>query len=1046
MKHKILSTFIFLFISCIAFAQQKTITGLVKDGSDGSGLFGVTIGVKGTSIGTTTDDNGSFSLNVSVGDSIEFRLLGKKPQTIAVGSRNVYEVTMYDDFNALPEVAVVAFGTQKKQSVVAAITAVKVSDLRIPGSNLTAAIAGKIPGIISYQTSGEPGKDNSEFFVRGVTTFGYKSEPLYLIDGFEVTKDDFARLQLDDIESFSVLKDAAATVLYGSRAANGIIIVETKKGVEGPVKLSIRIDNHVATPTKIPKLADGVTYMRMYNEALMTRDPLVGAYYSEQKIQSTLDGTNPMIYPNINWYDAIFNDYAINTKANINVSGGGTLAKFFVSGGYDHETGLLKVDEKSNFNTNISINRAHLRSNVNFKLTGTTTLETQVYGRFERQTGPRASTEDIFGYVMNSNPVDFPAVYTADEKYRYVNYTLFGNTYVDGGRKTNPYAEMVRGYRDRNESKLIAQATLKQDLAKLTPGLAIQIKAAANVWSQYTMTREYNPFYFDLESYNQITGEHKLWCLNPTNGQIRLGDVQPGRNAEAQYYFEARGNWARQFDKHSLAAMLVGMADERLLTSGQSNSIYETLPEKNAGLSGRFSYDYDTRYFVEMAFGYNGSEKFDAQKRFGFYPSLALGWLVSNESFWEPIKDIFSTFKLKYSVGKMGNDAISGRAGRFYYLSQISIRGTTEAYGGGYRWGEDFMNSYGGYTISRYANPNITWELSTKWNAGLEAYFLKDNLKIQLDKFAENRTQIYMTRENFPSTAGLQASVSGNVGQMKAWGWDGSIDYVHRVNNDFWVEGRFNFTWADNKYTVMDEKNYTDKYLSRLGYNKDQWWGLIAERLFVDQQEINNSPKQDWGNYLAGDIKYKDINGDGKINDNDRVPLGYPTKAKLEYGFGLSMQYKKVDFAFHFKGSGLVSFFIHPGFPGNGEGTQAIAPFLSRRNALEIVAKDYWSETNPNVYAFWPRLSATPVNNNVRQSSWWLRDGSMVRLQQIELGYNANNISSFQKIGLQNLRVYVSVENLLSFSKFDLWDTELRRDGLKYPINRRFNLGLNLNF
>jgi TonB-linked SusC/RagA family outer membrane protein len=1052
MKYKILCIFTFFLISSIVFAQQKTITGLVKDATDGSYLPGVTVAIKGTERGTATDANGTFSITASVGDSITFSYLGKLSVTKAVGKQNIIEVTLYDDTKMLGEVTVVAFGTQKKESVVASIESVNVSELRIPSSNLTTAFAGRIPGLISYSTTGEPGRDNAKFFIRGVTTFGYKTDPLYLIDGFESTADDLARLQVDDIESFSVLKDAAATVLYGSRAANGIIIITTKKGVEGPVKLNVRIDHNISTPTQIPKLADGVTYMRMYNEAQMTRNPLLGAYYSEQKIQSTINGENPMIFPNVDWYKEIFKNSTTNTKANLNVSGGGQVATYYVSGGFEHETGLLKVDNRNNYNSNININRVDIRSNVNFKLTSTTTLETQVSGRFERQSGPWETVIDVYGSgnattrifadVMNSNPVDFPAVYAPDAANQYTTWTLFGNTYVGGSLKANPYAEMTDGYTDRNESTILAQATLRQNMNFITKGLELQMKGSVNSWSKYTSTRMYFPYYYDLQSYNQATGEYTLWCLNPTSGQAHLGNVDPGRNSDYKYYFEGRATYANHFGLHNIGAVLVATAQEHLLTSGLSTSIYETLPEKNAGISGRFTYDYDTRYFLELAFGYNGSEKFAGNKRFGFFPSIAAGWMVSNEKFWEPVKKVFSTLKLKGSIGKNGNDAIAELKDRFFYLSDISTYYPGNAWGGssGYRWGESFMNAYGGYNINRYANPDITWEISTKWNTGFEAYFFKDNLKVQLEKFGEDRRNIYMVRQNFPASAGLAATVSGNVGALKAWGYDGSIDYQQFFSKDFWLSGRLNLTYADNKYTQLDEKNYPDAYLKHIGHNVKQHWGLIAERLFVDQQEIDNSPRQDFGEYMPGDIKYKDINGDGVVDLNDVVPLGYPTEVpKIQYGFGLSGGYKNIDLSFFLQGNAMVSFFINPGVYL----TDGIAPFENRRNALEIIAKDYWSETNPNVYAFWPRLSTTPIANNTITSTWWLRDGSFLRLKTIEAGYNFKNLKKYY---IQNARLYVTLENLFVLSKFKLWDPEMGTSGLGYPPNKRFNIGLQVNF
>ncbi len=1031
------------FAAC--FAQTKTISGYVKDINNGEALPGVNVVIKGTTIGTATDVNGEFKINASVGDSILFRFVGKKPVTEVVGQRNVLEINLYDDEQQIEEVTIVAFGTQKKASVIASVAAVKVSDLQVPASNLTSSFAGRIPGIISYQTTGEPGADNAQFFVRGVTTFGYKTDPLILIDGFEATQDDLARLQVDDIESFSILKDASATVLYGARGANGIIMVSTKPGREGPVKLNARVDFNVSTPTQMPQTIDGVQYMKMYNEARITRDPILGSYYNEQKIQSTAKGLDPMIYPNVDWYDELFNRYATNMKANLNVSGGGQVATYYVSGGFERETGLLKVDKRNNFNNNIDIRRFNIRSNVIFKLTPTTTLDTRIQGRFERYTGPYTQTSYIFSDIMYSNPVDFPAVYEPDAAHQFTEHILFGSTFADGVRKPNPYAEMVRGYEDRNESRISAQATLVQDLKFITQGLKLQAKASVSTWSKYASRRFYSPFYYDLESFNQITGEYKLFALNPTEGQPYLGDVQPSRDADAHYYAEGRLNWDRKFGLHTVGLMTVFMMEEKLLTAGNSFSIYETLPEKNMGNSGRATYDFDSRYFFEFAYGYNGSEKFEGDKKYGFFPSFGVGWLISNENYWtESLKKAISTLKLKATWGQVGNDAIAGRADRFFYLSDISIPTGGDVISDGYRWGSSFMNAYNGYSVNRYANPEITWEVSEKWNLGFELGMFNESLKIQADFFKDTRSRIYMQRQNFPSTTGLEAAISGNVGKVASKGIDGSIDYQHFFNTDFWITGRANFTYATNEYLELDEKDYPDEYLKRINHNINQQWGLVAERLFVDEAEISNSPKQDFGNYMAGDIKYKDVNGDGIVNSNDMVPLGFPTVPEIQYGFGLSMGYKKFDFSFFFQGNARVSFFINSGVGGrDSEGLDGIAPFYRRRNALTVVADDYWSTTNPNVHAFWPRLSAAPMENNTQQSSWWLRDASFLRLKTVELGYNLNR---WDKIHLQNCRIYFVVENLFVMSRFKMWDPEMGRKGLGYPPNRRFNVGVQLSF
>jgi TonB-linked SusC/RagA family outer membrane protein len=1025
-------------------AKSIELSGVVISGTDNQPVIGASVFIDGTSIGTMTDVNGEYTLTVPASTKeVSFAYLGYITLKLAVKDRNLFRlVTIYEDSQSLDEVTIVAFGKQKKSSVVASIETVNMKDLKIPSANLTTAFAGKIPGMISYQTTGEPGADNAQFFVRGVTTFGYKTSPLILIDGFEATSDDLARMQPDDIESFSILKDASATALYGARGANGIILVNTKGGKEGEVKINARVDVNMATPTSTNKLVDGVTYMRMYNEANYTRRDIVGYsgdFYDPQKIYDTERGLYPMLNPNIDWYNELFNQQTFNTKANLNVQGGGKLATYYVAGGFDNETGLLKVDNRNNFNNNIDIDRFHLRTNVIFKLSSTTTLDTRIHGRFERFNGPYTPASDIYRMVMNANPVDYPAVYDPDEANRYTPHTLFGaGLYAPA----NPYAEMVRGYETRDETTMTVQATLMQDLKMVTEGLKAQLKVSANTWSNYSAKRQYNPFYYDILNSDPTTGEYVLYCLNPTNPNSFLGNVEPKRDSSGHYYYEARINWDRTFGKHSIGVMTVGMAEEYVLTAGKSTSIFETLPERNLGNSGRISYDFDERYFAEFNYGYNGSEKFNKEHRFGFFPSFGAGWLISNEPFWEKMKETVSTLKLKFTWGKVGNDAIAGRTGRFYYLSDISVGS-----GSSFTWGMNYNNTYGGYNISRFANPNIGWEISTKTNLGLEVGLFKDeSLKLQVDVFREVRDRVYMERKNLPKSAGFDANISGNIGKVQSQGVDGSIDYQHFFNKDFWLTGRANLTYATNKYVELDELNYADPYMSKKGHNINQQWGYVAERLFVDEAEIANSPTQSFSFYQAGDIKYTDVNRDGVINQYDQIPMGFPTVPEIQYGFGLSTGYKKFDFSFFFQGNARVSFFIDPkGYRKDSNDTEhfGIGPFIGRRNALQIVADDYWSETNPNPYSFWPRLSAAALDNNTQQSSWWLRDGSFLRLKTMEAGYTLPTIN---KLGLKTCRVYLSAENLFVISPFKMWDPEMGANGLAYPINRRFNAGIQLSF
>ncbi|MDR2424372.1 MAG: TonB-dependent receptor [Prevotellaceae bacterium] len=1044
--------FILLMSLCstIGSAQTKRVTGQVRDAIDGTAIAGATVMVKGSSNGVATDANGEFVLNVSIGDTLAFEMIGKKGVQEVVGQKNVFSIALYNDETQLEEVTVVAFGTQKKASVVSSITTVKPSELRVPAQNFTSALAGRIPGMISYQTSGEPGNDMAQFFVRGVTTFGYQSSPLILIDGFESTTSEMARLQVDDIESFSILKDASATALYGARGANGILLIVTKSGREGEVKVNARVDTHIASPTKMIKTVDGVTYMRMYNEARITRNPDAGALYSEQQIQSTMMGENPMIYPNVDWYDELFKQQTVNTKATVNISGGGQVARYFVSVGFDNENGLLKNDPRSSFDSNIKINRTHLRSNVIFNLTKTTTLDTRIQGEFEKYNGPYTSAGDVFGLVLDSNPVDFPLVYEPDEANRFTQHTLFGSTIVNGKIKTNPYAQMVQGYQAQNNNVISAQATLVQDLGMITEGLKFQAKASVKSTANTKQSRFYFPFYYQIDQYNQVTQEYKLFCLNPLEGSAKVGPIVSEPSRDASYYFEGRVNWDKQFGLHSVSAMVVGTIQEKAYLG--SGTLFEVLPERNTNLAGRGTYDYDSRYFFEFGFGYNGSEKFTGKKRYGFFPTAGLAWAVSSEKFWGPIKPVVNNLKLRASYGISGNDAISELKNRFFFLSDISRGGYSGGYDwdqfAGYTWGQTFTNEGIGYTISRYANPDITWEISRKLNLALETAFFNNTFRLTGEYFKEWRSDIYQEREIFAATTGLVdggLKISGNVGKVEVQGVEFQADFEKSFTKDFWTTGRANFTYSKNKVTAKDEKRYSDKYRSAMGLPVNQMWGLVAERLFVDDAERVYSPRQDWGNYEAGDIKYKDINGDGAVNQNDQIPMGYPSVPEIQYGFGLSMGYKKFDFSFFFQGNARVSFFIDAteGNPDKPADPKGIAPLVNQRNALEIVANDYWTLTNPNVHAFWPRLSVTPLKNNTQASSWWLRDGSFLRLKSIELGYT---FKGWEKIAMQSARVYFSSENVFYFSKFKLWDPEMGAQGNRYPPNRRFNIGIQVSF
>tara|TARA_A100001015_G_scaffold215100_1_gene241463 strand:+ start:430 stop:3543 length:3114 start_codon:yes stop_codon:yes gene_type:complete len=1017
------------------FAQGHLISGTIVD-EKGTSLPGVTVVEENTTNGVVSDLDGNYVLTTSSSVStLIFSYLGFDSKQIAIEGKRYLDVILQENVESLEEVQVVAFQKQRKNSVIGSINTIKPAELKQPSSNLTASFAGRLAGVISYQRSGEPGADNAEFFIRGITSFGTSNNPLILIDGLEVSSYDLARIEPDNIASFSIMKDATATSLYGARGANGVILVTTKEGVKGKAKVSFRYEVAQSAPSQTPEFLDGVNYMELYNRALRLREPSASLAFSKNKIESTRNGLDPEIYPNINWYDELFKDFTLNRKFNLNVNGGGDIAQYYLSASHNNDTGLLKVDPLNNFNNNIDINRSNLRANININLTKTTKIAVKFNSQFERYNGPREDAEKIFEKVIEANPVNFPKYYTFDEDSTLkFNHTLFGNK--GNGGYPNPYAEMVKGYKNRFTSTILSQVQIEQDLDFLTKGLSFRALAAIKSYSKTENKRSFTPFFYGVSEVQTESGiENKLYQVQ--EGTEYLNENQTDNNVESNYYYEFVTQYDRLFkDKHQIGGLLVFNFSEALNTIS-GDSYLANLPSRNMGLSGRATYGYDDRFFGELNFGYNGSEKFAEDYRFGFFPSAGLGWILSNESFFSNWAPFVSLFKLKYTYGLVGNDNIADRDDRFFYLSDVNLNDG----GRGYAWGEDYGNYYDGYNINRYSNPNVTWEVAKKTNYGLELELL-NALMIQVDYFTENREKIYESRPVFPDTAGLTTVVSSNTGKVKSNGFDVAIDYNKSFSNDFFITGRGTFTYATNKVVVRNEPQYAYDYLSAVGYHTNQPRGYIAERLFVDQEDIDNSPEQFNGlsgnqnTYLPGDIKYKDVNEDGKINELDRVPIGNPEDVpEIIYGFGASMNYKSFDFSFFFQGAAKSSFFINP---------DKIAPFINERNALRIVTDNNWTENNPDPYAFWPRLSTEIIENNNHDSTWWQKKGDFLRLKNIEFGYTLpKTIFSNNSV---NTRMYLSGLNLLSFSDFNLWDIEMAGNGLGYPPQRVFNVGLQINF
>lgn len=1012
------------------FAADIEISGLITD-SLGVPLTGVTVYVKNaTNIGTTTDLNGRYILKVPENAVLLFSMIGYSSQEVSVKGKKTIDIVLVPSSSSLDETVIVAFGTQKKEKVVGAVTTINPKELKTPSSNLTTALAGRVAGVIAYQRSGEPGQDNADFFIRGVTTFGYKTSPLILIDGIEVSTTDLARLPPDDISSFSIMKDATATALYGARGANGVILITTKQGKEGKAKYFVRVENSVSAPTQDVELADPITYMKLENESVLTRNRLGVMPYDRNKIDNTVLGSKSYIYPATDWKSELFKKYAMNQRANVNVNGGGALASYYVSGTYAQDNGILKVPKENNFNNNINLKTYSLRTNVVINLTKATALTVRLSGRFEDYVGPLGGGAATYIDVLHTNPVLFPAFYEPDEAHRFSKHILFGN--FDNGQYNNPYADLVKGYKNYSTSTMNAQLELKQDLSLITKGLSFSAMANTSRYAYFDVSRFYNPFFYTLVSTDPKF--YELKGINPSSGTEYLNYPENGggRVVSTQIYMQGILNYNRNIGAdHLLSSTMVYQMTSSI--SGNFASLQTSLPSRNLGLSGRFTYTYSDRYNAEFNFGYNGSERFAEKNRYGFFPSFGASWNVSRESFWDNLSAVVNNFKLRATYGLVGNDAIGSALDRFFYLSEVNMNN------GNYsrRFGIDNGYSRNGVSVSRYANADITWEVAKMTNLGIEMG-LWNKVTIEADFFRQNRTNILMDRSSIPATVGLGTVVPrANVGAALSKGVDLSIDYTHTIGKDFSIQGRGNFTYAHSEFKKYEEPLYDDEpWLSRVGYSLSQNWGYIAEQLFVDDKHAHNSPMQTFGEYGGGDIKFRDVNGDGQITTRDRVPIGFPTSPEIVYGFGFSANYKDFDLSCFFQGMARESFWIS---------SVATSPFQGQTQLLKAYADDHWSEDNQNVYALWPRLSNDINRNNTQGSTWFMRDGAFLRLKQVEMGYNLPQ-RTMNKWKMTNVRFYLTATNLFSFSRFKLWDIEMGGNGLGYPVQRVVNIGIQTSF
>ena len=1007
---------------------------------------GVTVKVSGLTIGTSTNAQGWFALDLPMtSGTLEFTFIGFKKKTLDFTekmAKDTLRVTMEEDVQELDETVVVAFGQQKKESVVSAITTVRPMDLKSSSSDLTTSFAGKIAGIVGWQTGGLPGalteeEMNTKFYIRGITSFqtGANIDPLILIDGVESSKLDLARIVPEDIESFSVMKDASATAMYGARGANGVILVTTKKGEEGSVYTSVRYEAVASMPTKELDVVDPVTYMRMYNEALMARDPLAAPRYSALDISRRQNKSFPSwAYPANDWNDILFEDYSINHRFGVNIRGGSKVMQYYASVNYNRDMGMLKTDRLNDFDVNIKNGTLSFRVNLNVNLHRNIKLLYNSQTNWDKYHGPSASVQQAYKLVMKADPVSYAPTYPADLEYNW-NHIRFG-AYRESDMQINPYAMIHAGYLERNRYSVTNQLEYIHNLSSLVKGLELRGWVALSQTGYYALNFTTKPFFYRLQSFDESTGGHKLFALNAASGDrtIDLSD-EKAEAMQTRLTYELRAYHTAAWGDHqtSLTAVLNAMES----TSSEPQKFLEAVEHRNLGFSMRGTYGFKDRYFVEASFGYNGSERFAKKHKMGFFPAAGVAYVISSEPFMAGAANWLPYLKFRASYGKVGNDGIINTP-RFVHLPEVlatSVRSLQPGQQDAKAW-----------TVRNYADENIKWEIAEQVNFGLEAKMFKGIMEFTLDAYQEIRHNILSYRLVIPSHVGIEQNQLDNIGKVRSRGIDFSGKIQHAFSPDLWIILNGTFTYNKAVYMSLEEAADKPEWQRKKGHEISQQVGFIDQGLFRDEAEVANAPKQS-GSYGPGDIRYRDVNGDGTIGQEDAVHIGFPETPRITYGFNGFVNYKGWEFNFAFQGSGSRGFFINP---------MSISPFYSG-NMLQAIADDHWTPENMKMHPLWPRLSANAIalhngeedyyqyQTGVIKSTYFMRECHFLRCTALELAYNLPDRWK-NKVRMQNVKVFFRANNPFILSNFKLWDVELGENGFNYPIQKTFALGLNFSF
>lgn len=1032
-------TCIWIIASFVSVSAQstRTVSGLVTD-ENSEPMIGVNVSVADIpGLGAITDINGRYIIKMEPYHKLVFSYIGYIPVEVLVKEQKTINVKMKEsEATSIDEVVITGMGAQKKITVTGAVTNVDVEQLRSsPSSSMADALAGVAPGVMAMQTSGKPGA-TSDFWIRSISTFGASNEALVLVDGFER---DLNEVNVEDVESFTVLKDASETAIYGSKGANGVILITTKRGKEGKININAKVEGFYGTLTKLPEFVDGYTYASLANEAKITRnqDPL----FQPEHLEILRLGLDPDLYPDVDWMDILLRNGAWSKRATLNLRGGGKTARYFVSGGYYDQQGMYKVDKTmKDYNTNANYRKWTYRMNVDIDITKSTLLKVGISGALSKQNDPGNGSDNIWTALMGYNPITSPQVYS--------NGLLpsYGNEDQPG--RYNPWVQATKtGYQENWTNNIQTNVSLEQKLDFITKGLRFVGRFGYDTNNSSSIKRYERPAMYRAKKQRNADGTLDFTEVTKATPDIEQSTSSGGSRRES---FEWELHYNRGFKAHHVGGVLKYTQSSKVQTVGIGGDVKNGIARRNQGLAGRFNYNWNYRYFVNFNFGYTGSENFHKDHRFGFFPAVSGAWNLAEEPFMKKLKWV-NMIKIRYSYGKTGNDNLGVRFPYLYTIKPIMTNANPPVATGGYQfadWG--YNRYYGGMQYTDLASTDVSWEIATKKDLGIDFAFFNDRLTGSVDYFEEHRTGIYMRRNFLPWMVGIvprplgteteDVRPSANVGEVSAKGFDGNFAFKHKIGKvDLTVRG--NITYSKNEILERDEENTMYYYKMQEGHRVNQARGLVALGLFKDYEDIRNSPRQTFGDVQPGDIKYADINGDGLINTDDRVSIGATTKPNLTYGFGVSAKWKGLDVNVHFQGVGKSTFQI------NGSSVFMFSLGENFGNVLkEIAESNRWVlGVNEDPNAEYPRLTYGENKNNQQESTFWLRDGSYLRLKTLDIGYTLPK-AWVNKAHLNTVRFFFIGTNLLTFSKFKLWDPEMGSStGKAYPLSKTYSLGVSVN-